>query len=120
MHKVTVDRIVASIYPEEERPESKEYLLLHVPDQYKRICGAIHHVDTNLCKCPNSNDACDKVFALMCPEGKFWRVQGYLTKKDIDTLMVTWDTFTDLDFTSTMSFSEGCIEIWTAKIPYIK
>ena len=108
MRKVDVDEIYISNYPEEM--VDKEYLLAHVPPYKAKICKAIHHVDTRLREC--------EVDAL-CPEGKYWRVQGYLTKEDIATLMATWD-YDDWDFTAYMSFGKDCIEIWSLDVPFRK
>lgn len=83
----------------------------HVPNDYKLLVDAIHHVDTHLRK----DD-----------KGLYWRVQGYLELDDLKYLLEGMPK----QVTSLRSWARGkdmCIgctkdklEIWALMVPYVE
>lgn len=90
---------------------SFSYFMEHIPEDYKHICNMIHHVDTNLQKC-NKN--------IIYSEGLCWRVQGYLTKEQVLSLIERKEDFFDPSHTMTVVFHENTMEIWTMVVPFEK
>jgi hypothetical protein len=83
----------------------------HVPEGYKHVCNMIHHVDTNLRECGKN---------VIYPEGLCWRVQGYLTKEEVISLMERKENPIDWSKTASIMLHSNTMEIWTMIVPYEK